>query len=132
MHGTDVLAVKKCTPLKLTLVVVGALLDLLVETVGALLDFVETLVVVQIVGVRLDLLPPVALVVVGALLDLLLLLLPLVDLDALDPVGDDFDWRWRIFFPDHSLTTTSSLSTFPSTIASSFLIKVLRRSSSAL
>lgn len=131
MHGTDVLAVKKCTPLKLTLVVVGALLDLLVETVGALLDFVETLVVVQIVGVRLDLLPPVVLVVVGALLDLLLLLLPLVDLDALDPVGDDFDWRWRIF-PDHSLTTTSSLSTFPSTIASSFLIKVLRRSSSAL
>lgn len=110
---------------------VGALLDLLVETVGALLDFVETLVVVQIVGVRLDLLPPVDLVVVGALRDLLLLLLPLVDLDALDPVGDDFDWRWRIF-PDHSLTTTSSLSTFPSTIASSFLIKVLRLSSSAL
>ena len=110
---------------------VGALLDLLVETVGALLDFVETLAVVQIVGVRLDLLPPVVLVVVGALLDLLLLL-PLVDLDALDPVGDDFDWRWRIFFPDHSLTTTSSLSTFPSTIASSFLIKVLRLSSPAL
>lgn len=131
MHGTDVLAVKKCTPLKLTLVVVGALLDLLVEKVGALLDFVETLAVVQTVGVRLDLLPPVVLVVVGALLDLLLLLLPLVDLDALDPVCDDFDWRWRIF-PDHSLATTSSLSTFPSTIASSFLIKVLRLSSPAL
>ena len=130
MHGTDVLAVKKCTPLKLTLVVVGALLDLLVETVGALLDFVETLAVVQIVGVRLDLLPPVVLVVVGALLDLLLLL-PLVDLDALDPVSDDFDLRWRIF-PDRSLTTISSLSTFPSTIASSFLIKVLRLSSPAL